>query len=148
MKIILTHEVTGLGAAGDVVDVKDGYARNFLLPRRLATPWTKGGQKQVDAIIAARATREVKSLDEAKSLKGRLESSAVTVSARAGNAGRLFGAISTADIASAVKASGGPDLDRRKIEVKGHVKTTGTYEALVRLHPDVQARLSFEVVAQ
>ena len=147
MRIILTHEVTGLGTAGDVVDVKDGYARNFLLPRRLATPWTKGGQKQVEAITAAGSTREVKSLEEAKSLKGRLESGPVTVAARAGNAGRLFGAISTADIASAVKASGGPELDRRKIEVKGHVKTVGTYEALVRLHPEVQARLAFEVVA-
>ena len=147
MKLILTHEVTGVGAAGDVIDVKDGYARNFLLPRGFATPWTKGGQKQVDAIITARATREVKSLDEAKQMKGRLESTPVTVPAKAGHAGRLFGAVSTADIAQAVKASGGPELDRRKIEVKGHIKTTGSYEALVRLHPEVQATVALEVVA-
>ena len=148
MKVILTNEVSGLGAAGDVVDVKDGYARNYLLPRHLATPWTKGGQKQVDAITAARASREVKSLEEAKQLKGRLEAASVTVAAKAGNAGRLFGAVSTGDIADAVKAAGGPDLDRRKIEVKGHIKSTGTYQALVRLHPEVQATVPFEVVAR
>jgi large subunit ribosomal protein L9 len=148
MKVILTNEVSGLGTAGDVVDVKDGYARNYLLPRHLATPWTKGGQKQVDAITAARANREVKSLEEAKQLKGRLEAASVTVAAKAGNAGRLFGAVSTGDIADAVKAAGGPDLDRRKIEVKGHIKSTGTYQALVRLHPEVQATVPFEVVAR
>jgi large subunit ribosomal protein L9 len=148
MKVILTNEVTGLGTAGDVVDVKDGYARNFLLPRHLATPWTKGGQKQVDAIITARASREVRSLEEAKQLKGRLEAASVTVPAKAGNAGRLFGAVSTADIADAVKAAGGPELDRRRIEVQGHIKSTGSYQALVRLHPEVQATVPFEVVAR
>ena len=148
MKVILTNEVTGLGTAGDVVDVKDGYARNFLLPRHLATPWTKGGQKQVDAIQSARASREVRSLDEAKQLKGRLEAASVTVPAKAGNAGRLFGAVSTADIADAVKAAGGPELDRRRIEVQGHIKSTGSYQALVRLHPEVQATVPFEVVAR
>ena len=147
MKLILTNEVTGLGAAGDVVDVKDGYARNYLVPRRLATPWTTGGQKQVDAITSARANREVKSLEEAKSLAGRLEAASVTVSAKAGSSGRLFGAINPADIAAAVKAAGGPDLDRRTIEIKGHVKSTGSYQALVRLHPEVQASVPFEVVA-
>ncbi len=147
MKLILTHEVTGLGAAGDIIEVKDGYGRNYLLPRGVATAWTKGGQKQVDAITKARATREVKTLEEARQIKGRLESTSVTVAAKAGNAGRLFGAVSNADIADAVKAAGGPELDKRKIEVQGHIKTTGSYEALVRLHPEVQATVSLEVVA-
>ncbi len=146
MKLILTHEVTGVGAAGDIIDVKDGYARNYLLPRGFATGWTKGGQKQVDAIIKARATREVKSLDQARQMKGQLEAKSVTVAAKAGNAGRLFGAVSNADIAAAVRAAGGPELDKRKIEVQGHIKTTGSYEALVRLHPEVQAKVSLEVV--
>src|SRR6478736_5453130 len=88
MKVILTHEVTGLGTAGDVVDVKDGYARNFLFRRGLATAWTKGGQKQVDAIAKGREVREVKSLEEAKSIKGNLESKAVTVTAHAGTGDR------------------------------------------------------------
>ena len=147
MKVILTHEVSGLGTAGDVVDVKDGYARNFLFRRGLATAWTKGGQKQVDAIAAGRETRQVKSLEEAQSIKGNLESKLVTVPAHAGQSGRLFGAVSTADIAAAVKAAGGPDLDKRKIEVPTPIKTTGTHAALVRLHPEVQAQVSLDVVA-
>jgi large subunit ribosomal protein L9 len=147
MKLILTHEVTGLGAAGDVVEVKDGYGRNFLLPRGLATPWTKGGQKQVDALTKGREVRSIKDLDTAKGIKGQLEATAVTVEARAGQSGRLFGAVSNGDIADAVKAAGGPELDKRKIEVKQAIKTTGSYEATVRLHPEVLATLKFDVVS-
>lgn len=147
MKVILTHEVSNLGTAGDVVDVKPGYARNYLFRRGLATAWTKGGQKQVDSIAKARETRAVKSLEEAQSMKGTLEASAVTVGVHAGKQGRLFGAVSTADIAAAVKQAGGPDVDRRKIEVPTPIKTTGTHEALVRLHPEVQAKVTLNVVA-
>ncbi|HHU09334.1 MAG TPA: 50S ribosomal protein L9 [Intrasporangiaceae bacterium] len=146
MKVILTHEVSGLGTAGDVVDVKPGYARNYLLPRGLATGWTKGGQKQVDAIAKGRAARAVKSLEEAQEFKTRLEEAPVTVSVHAGKEGRLFGAVSTADIAAAVKAAGGPDLDRRKIEVPSTIKTVGAHTALVRLHPEVQAKVDLNVV--
>jgi large subunit ribosomal protein L9 len=147
MKLILTHEVSGLGTAGEVVDVKDGYARNFLFPRGLATPWTKGGEKQVAAIRKGREVREVKTLDEAKQIKGQLEARTVTVQAKAGQGGRLFGAITQSDVAEAVKASGGPQLDRRKIELQQPIKSTGTHEALVRLHPEVQAKVSLSVVA-
>ena len=147
MKVILTREVSDLGAAGDVVDVKDGYARNFLFRRGLATAWTKGGQKQVDAIAKGRATRAVKSREEAQSIKGNLESKSVTVPAHAGQGGRLFGAVSTADIAAAVKAAGGPELDKRTIEVPTPIKTTGTHAAMIRLHPEVRATIELEVVA-
>lgn len=147
MKVILTHEVSSLGTAGDVVDVKPGYARNFLFRRGLATAWTKGGQKQVEAIAKGREVRAVKSLEEAKSIKGNLESKAVTVVAHAGGSGRLFGAVSTSDIADAVKAAGGPTLDRRKIEVTHPIKSVGSHQALVRLHPEVQATLTLDVVA-
>ncbi len=147
MKVILTHEVSGLGAAGDVVDVKDGYARNFLFKRGLATAWTKGGQKQVDAIAKGRESRAVKSLEEAQSQKGNLEAKAVTVTAHAGTSGRLFGAVSTADIAAAVKDAGGPELDRRRIEVPTPIRNVGSHTALVRLHPEVQATVELEVVA-
>jgi large subunit ribosomal protein L9 len=147
MKLILTHEVTGLGTAGDVVEVKDGYGRNFLMPRGLATPWTKGGQKQVDALTKGREVREIKDLDTAKGVKGQLEATSVKVPAKAGQSGRLFGAVSNGDIAAAVKAAGGPELDKRKIEVKTHIKTLGSYEATVRLHPEVAATLTFEVVS-
>ena len=146
MKVILTHEVSGLGTAGDVVDVKDGYARNYLFPRKLGTSWTAGGQKQVDSILKARESRTIKSLDDAKAVKSKLEGTSVTLSAKAGNSGRLFGAVSGSDLAAAVVKAGGPELDKRKIEVPGHIKTVGSYVALVRLHPEVQAKLAFEVV--
>ena len=147
MKVILTHEVTGLGTAGDIVDVKDGYARNFLMRRGLATGWTKGFEKQVSAIQKGREIREVKSLDEAKGLKGQLESKPVRVPAKAGKSGRLFGAVTQGDVADAVKAGGGPSLDRRKIELLSPIKSTGMFEALVRLHAEVQASIKLEVVA-
>lgn len=146
MKLILTHEVTGLGAAGDVVEVKDGYGRNYLLPRGLATPWTKGGQKQVDALTKGREARAINDIEQAKSVKGRIENMPVKVAAKAGQSGRLFGAVSNGDIAEAVKAAGGPELDKRKIEVRQAVKSLGSYEATVRLHADVAATLKFEVV--
>ena len=147
MKVILTHEVSSLGTAGDVVDVKDGYARNFLFRRGLATAWTKGGQKQVDSINRGREVRAINSLEEAKSIKGNLENKAVKVSAHAGASGRLFGAVSTADIAAAVKAAGGPELDKRKIEITTPIKSVGSHEALIRLHPAVQATVTLDVVA-
>ncbi len=147
MKVILTHEVSGLGTAGDVVDVKPGYARNFLFRRGLATQWTKGAQKQVDAIAAGRAARAVKSLEEAQSLKGNLEAQSVTVSAHAGDSGRLFGAVTSREIAEAITSGGGPDIDRRTIEIPTPIKSVGPAEALVRLHPEVQATVTLEVVA-
>ena len=138
MKVILTHEVTGLGTAGDVVDVKPGYARNFLYRRGLATQWTKGAQKQVDAIAAGRAARAVKSLEEAHSVNGNLEAEPVRVTAHAGDSGRLFGAVTSREIAEAITAGGGPEIDRRTIEIPTPIKNVGPAEAFVRLHPDVQ----------
>ena len=147
MKVILTHEVTGLGAAGDVADVKDGYARNFLFRRGLAVAWSKGAQSQIDAIAKGRESRAVKTLEEAKSIKGNLENGSVKVVAHAGTGGRLFGAVSTADVAAAVRAAGGPELDKRKIEISTPIKSTGSHSATVRLHGDVVAKLSLDVVA-
>lgn len=146
MKLILTHEVSGLGTPGDVVDVKDGYARNYLIPRSLATAWTKGAEKQVASIRKGREVRAVNSLEEAKQVRGRLESQPVVVTVRSGASGRLFGAVTTSEIAAAVQASGGPAIDRRTIEVHTPIKTTGSHEALVRLHPEVQAKVTLEVV--
>lgn len=146
-KLILTHEVTGLGAPGDVVDVKDGYARNYLVPRGLATPWSKGAEKEVTAIRRARKSREIETLEEARAVRDSLQGNPVTVSAKAGEAGRLFGAITTAEIADAVKAAGGPSIDRRKVEVAQPIKATGEYEVQVRLHAEVSAKLTVNVVA-
>lgn len=146
-KLILTHEVTGLGEPGDVVEVKDGYARNFLIPRRLATPWTKGAESQVSAIRKARKAREIASLDEAKAVADSLAAKSVVVTAHAGESGRLFGAVTTGDIADAVVAAAGPQVDKRKIEIGQPIKSTGDYTVSVRLHPEVSAKINVKVVA-
>jgi large subunit ribosomal protein L9 len=147
MKLILTQEVSGLGAPGDVVEVKDGYGRNYLLPRGFAVLWTKGGEKQIVSIRKARAKREIATLDDAKAVRATLEAKVVTLSARAGATGRLFGAITSGDIADAVVAAGGPQIDRRKVELPQPIKAVGDYSAKVRLHADVQATVKLKVVA-
>jgi large subunit ribosomal protein L9 len=147
MKLILTQEVTGLGTPGDVVEVKDGYGRNYLVPRGFAIAWTKGGEKQVAAIRGARSAREVKTLEEAQQVRATLESTKVTLPAKAGANGRLFGAITTADVAEAVAKVGGPKVDRRKVELPQPIKSLGDYSVLVRLHPEVQAKVAVSVVA-
>ena len=146
-KLILTHDVSKLGSAGDVVEVKDGYARNYLVPRKLATPWTKGAQRQIDQMTEARRKRAIASLDQAQAARAWLTENVVTVTATAGANGRLFGAVTTAELAEAVKAAGGPVIDRRKIEVIPPIKSTGRHSATVRLHADVVAPLEVNVVA-
>jgi large subunit ribosomal protein L9 len=145
MKLILTQEVSGLGAPGDVVEVKAGYGRNYLVPRSLAMQWTRGSEQQIEMIKRGRAAREIRSLDDAKEAATRLAGLRVRLQTRAGSGGRLFGSISTSDIAAAVKNAGGPDLDRRKIEVQNPIKTVGTHRVGVRLHPEVSATLDIEV---
>ena len=144
MKVILTHEVTGLGTAGDVVEVKDGYARNFLLRRGLATGWTKGVAKQVAAIQKGREVREIKSLDEAKGMKGQLEAKSVKVVVKAGKAGRLFGAVTPAIIADAIGQRA--KVDKRRIHVSQPIKALGEYQIQVGLHDNVSATVTLQVV--
>lgn len=146
-KVILTHEVTGLGEAGDVVEVKNGYARNYLVPQGFATPWTRGGQKQVDQIKAARQTRALHSLEDAQALKAKLEGGKVKLTVKAGQGGRLFGSVKTADVAAAVAEAGLGDVDKRKVEITSPIKSIGDHEATVRLHDDVSATITLQVVA-
>ncbi|WP_228976227.1 50S ribosomal protein L9 [Streptomyces sp. DH12] len=147
MKIILTHEVSGLGAAGDVVDVKDGYARNYLVPRGFAIRWTKGGEKDVAQIRRARKIHEIATIEQANQIKGQLEAVQVRLAVRSGDAGRLFGSVTPADIASAIKSAGGPEVDKRRVELGSPIKTLGSHQVSVRLHPEVAAKLGVEVVA-
>ncbi|MCM2420397.1 MULTISPECIES: 50S ribosomal protein L9 [Streptomyces] len=147
MKIILTNEVSGLGAAGDVVEVKSGYARNYLVPRGFAIAWTKGGEKDVEQIRRARRIREIHTLEDANAVKAKLQSVKVQLTTRAGDSGRLFGSITPADIAAAIKAAGGPDVDKRRVEVGTPIKTLGAHKISVRLHPEVEVKLDLEVVA-
>lgn len=147
MKLILTQEVAGLGAPGDVVEVKDGYGRNFLVPRGAAIRWTRGGEKQVVSIRRGRETREVRDLDHAKQIKGQLEKLKISLPVRAGNTGRLFGSVTVSDLVEAIARAGGPDVDKRRIEVRSPIRTVGEHQVTVRLHPEVAATVGVEVVA-
>jgi large subunit ribosomal protein L9 len=149
MKLILTQEVTGLGAPGDIVEVKDGYGRNFLVPRGFAIRWTKGGERTVESIKAARSSREVRDLDHAKQIKSKLESSPVNLPVRAGEAGRLFGAVTVGDIAGAINAVAGSDnaVDKRKIIVGNPIKSLGTHQVTVKVNDEVDATVNLNVVS-
>ena len=148
MKLILTQEVSGLGTAGDIVEVKDGYGRNFLLPRGFAISWTRGGEKQVVQIKRARKVREVRDRDHANEIKQTLESMVIVVPAKAGATGKLFGSITTADVAAAVKSAGNISIDKRKVHLASSIKTVGTHKATVDVHPGVSANVTFAVSAE
>ena len=147
MKLILTREVAGLGLAGDIVEVADGYGRNFLVPRGAAITWTKGAEKQIAQIKRARDSREIRDLGHAREIKADLEKLTVKLSARAGKDGRLFGSITANDIAAAVKDAGGPALDRKRIRIEEHIKSVGSHTVTVDLHPDVVATIPVTVTA-
>jgi large subunit ribosomal protein L9 len=146
MKLILNQEVTGLGAPGDVVEVKDGYGRNFLVPRGFAQLWTKGADKQIATIRRAREVREVRDTAEATEIKNRLADLTVKLPARSGEGGRLFGSVSAADVVAAVSKAGGPKLDRRLVQLPHPIKSLGQHEVTVKVHPEVEATLTVEVV--
>ncbi|RSN03547.1 50S ribosomal protein L9 [Nonomuraea sp. WAC 01424] len=147
MKLILTNEVSGLGAPGDVVEVKDGYGRNYLIPRGYAMRWTRGAERQIETIKKARDAREIRDIGTAKEVAAALGALRVRLTTRAGDSGRLFGSITTGDIADAVKAAGGPVLDRRRIEIRNPIKSVGSHKITVKLHPEVSASVDVDVVA-
>ncbi|HWM05545.1 MAG TPA: 50S ribosomal protein L9 [Actinophytocola sp.] len=148
MKLILTADVPNLGAPGDIVEVKDGYGRNYLLPRKMAIAATRGAEKQVAAITRARNAREIRDLGHAKEVAGELRDLTITVTAKAAaDSGRLFGSVTAADVADAVRAAGGPPLDRRAIDVPSQIKSLGKHPVTVRLHPEVSTELQIAVVA-
>ncbi len=148
MKLILTADVPNLGAPGDIVEVKDGYGRNYLLPRSLAVVATRGAEKQVASIQRAQRSRQIRDLGHAKEVAGQLGGITITVKAKAaGDSGRLFGSVTAADVVDAIRAAGGPPLDRRAVDVPAQIKTVGTHQVNVRLHPEVTAELDVAVVA-
>jgi large subunit ribosomal protein L9 len=150
MKLILTAEVDHLGSSGDIVEVKDGYGRNFLLPRGLAVVASRGAERQADEIRRAREVKSVKGLEHAKELKTAIDSlGSVQLSVKAGaDTGKLFGSVTAADVVAAIKKAGGPNLDKRTVQLpKAHIKSVGTHPIAVRLHPDVEAAVSLNVVA-
>ncbi len=146
MKLILNQDVPGLGAPGDIVEVKDGYGRNFLVPRGYAQPWTKGADKQIATIRRAREVREVRDRGHADEIRSQLAGLRVRLLARAGDGGRLFGSVTTGDIVRAVAAAGGPTLDKRLVQVVAPIKAVGSHKVTVKVHPEVTADLTVDVV--
>jgi large subunit ribosomal protein L9 len=147
VKLILTADVPNLGGPGDIVEVKDGYGRNYLLPRSMAVVATRGAEKQVASIQRAQRARQIRDLGHAKEVAGQLGALSVTVKAKAaGDSGRLFGSVTAADVVTAIRAAGGPALDRRSVDLPEQIKTVGTHQVTVRLHPEVSADLGVAVV--
>jgi len=148
MKLILTADVDKLGAPGDIVEVKGGYGRNFLLPRGLAIVASPGAERQIESIKRARDAREVRDSDHANELKQKLESlEGVQVAVKTSDTGKLFGSVTAGDVAGAVKAAGGPTLDKRAVHMpKEHIKSTGTHKIAVDLGHDTTATVAVEVV--
>jgi len=146
VKIILNQEVRGLGGPGDIVEVADGYGRNYLLPRNLARLATPGAVRQAEGIRARRIEREIADLEQARTVAAHLESLRVVIPAKAGKEGRLFGSITTPQIVDAVAKTGGTQIDRRRIHLDTAIKNTGTHQITVRLHPEVEANMTVEVV--
>jgi large subunit ribosomal protein L9 len=151
MKLILTAEVDNLGSAGDTVEVKDGYGRNFLMPRGMAIAASRGAERQADEIRRAREVKTVRDLDHAKELKTALEAlGPVSLPVRtAGKSGKLFGSVTPTVIVAAIKKAGGPNLDKRTVHLpKAHIKATGSHAVEVHLHPEVNVSVELDVVAE
>ena len=145
MKLVLFTDVQALGKRGDVVDVADGYARNFLLPRKLAGEADKGALASLDAQARAQERRQSQELAEAQALASRLESAKLAVKAKAGGNGKLFGAVTNADVASAIAGALSVEIDKHKIELLSQIKALGSYPVEIKLHKNVVAKAVVDV---
>jgi large subunit ribosomal protein L9 len=146
MRVVLLQEVRSLGGPGEVIEVADGYARNYLIPRRLAARATKGALKQVETLRRTRELKEVRDREKAAELAAQLGALRVRVPAKAGETGRLFGQVTPQAVADAIVAAGGPRIDRKRLHFEGPIKSLGVHRASLRLHPEVEAELTIEVV--
>jgi large subunit ribosomal protein L9 len=147
-KLILTNEVAGLGSPGDVVEVKNGYARNFLIPQGFAVAWSNGGQKQVDQIRNARLAKVLATREEADALKAALEKAPIRITVRAGAGGRLFGSVTRNDIAAAIEAAGVSGVDKRSIDIPTPIKALGDTVVVIAIHDGVHAKVTLHVAAE
>ena len=146
MKLVLLSDVKALGKRGDVVDVADGYARNFLLPRKLAGEADRGALAQLEAQHKARERRDAQELADARELAARIESAKLVVKAKAGENGKLFGAVTNADVASALAAALSISVDKHRIGLSGQIKALGSYPVQIKLQKNVVAKASVEIV--
>ena len=148
-KIVLNRDVDNLGVAGDVVEVRSGYARNYLLPLGFATKWTKGAQRHIDQMLEAKRRHEIQSVGDAIALRERIqEGDALVVARIAGSNGRLFGAVTPKLVAEALTAAYGVKIDSRAVELSQTIKTLGEYPVAVKLHSEVIARTVVQVIAE
>ena len=148
MKIILQREVEKLGVPGDVVDVADGYARNFLIPRKLAVPATKGSVKHAETLKQAHEARVQKALHEAQATAEKLGSTTVRIRGKAGDDGRLFGSVTPAKVAQEIEKASGVSIDRRHLDLPEPIRSVGTHEVVIHLHQDVTATVTIDVVRE
>jgi large subunit ribosomal protein L9 len=146
-EILLLKPVEGLGAEGDQVKVRAGYARNYLLPQGMAVPLTVANRKQVEALKRARGLREAKELDGAQALAKQIEKAGIAIAVKTGEGGRLFGAVTVNDIHAKLTAAG-ITLEKRRIHLGQPIKTLGKHEVKIKLHPEVSVELSFDVVSE
>ena len=146
MRVVLRADVDGVGKKGDILDVADGFARNFLIPKGRAIKATQGVEAQAAAMRRSRDLKDAKDREGAETVARTLVPLVIKINARAGTEGRLFGSITAQDIVDAVSAQSGVDLDRRKLQMDDPIKTVGTHQVPVRLHPDVQFPVTIEVV--
>jgi large subunit ribosomal protein L9 len=147
MKLILRADVERVGKKGDIIEVADGYARNFLLPKGLALKASAGAERQASMMRRSRDVKDAREREAGEQIARQLVPAVIRIPARAGTEGRLFGSITAADIAEAVKAQTGIELDRRRLHLDEPIKTLGVHEVPVRLHADVQFRVTVEAVA-
>lgn len=148
MKLILTAPVENLGIAGDIVEVKNGYGRNYLVPRGFAITWTKGAEKQIEGIKRARDAREIRGVEHAQQIREQLEKTTVEVPVRASQSGKLFGAVTPSLIVNAIKKSGGPAVDKRAVQVAKPIRSLGEHTVGIKLHDAVTAHIPVTVVAE
>ena len=146
MKVILQADVKNVGAKGDVVNVADGYGRNFLLPRNLAVEANAANLHTAKTKAETKARRARQEADEAKLLGAQLEKISVRIPIKLGKDGKLFGSVGGSDIAKALKENHGLNVDKRKISIVDEVSSIGTYEAVVKLHPETSVKMKIEVV--
>lgn len=148
MKVILNADVSSVGRKGDVVEVARGYARNYLFPRNLALKATKGGLKQAEGMQRSRAEKEERERAEAAELASRITATPIRIAARAGEEGQLFGSVTTSDITERLSSELSVEIDRRKVHIEDSIRSVGVHEFEVRLHPDVTAKGTLEIVPE
>ena len=147
MKIVLKQPVSKLGDPGDLVTVSGGYARNYLIPRGLAVPATKGSLKQAEDWAKSKASRQAKERSDADARKAKLESQPLRVTAQAGPDGRLFGSVTASDVAEAIKEQLGVEIDRHDVELAEPIRHLGMHDVRIGLHPELAAAVTVEVSA-